>query len=50
MDIDNSSVLIWPIYCSKRGTIFACDFLVAFVIYVFLTLPNSKMFLCVVNL
>ena len=45
MDTDNSSVLNWPIYCSKRGIIFASDFLVTYVIYVFLTLPNSKIVL-----
>ena len=42
MDTDNSSVLNWPIYCSKRGIIYASDFLVAYVIYVFLTLPNFE--------
>ena len=42
MDTDNSSVLNWTIYCSKRGIIFASDFLVAYVIYVFLTLPNFE--------
>ena len=42
MDADNSSVLNWPIYFSKRGIIFACVFLVTYVIYVFLTLPNFE--------
>ena len=42
MDTDNSSVLNWRIYCSKCGIIYASDFLVTYVIYVFLTLPNSK--------
>ena len=42
MDTDNSSVLNWPIYCSKRGIIYASDFLVAYVMYVFLTLPNFE--------
>ena len=42
MDTDNSSALIWPIYRSKRGIIYASDFLVAYVIYVFLTLPNFE--------
>ena len=42
MDTDNSSALIWQLYCSKRGIIFASDFLVTYVIYVYLTLPNSK--------
>ena len=42
MDTDNSRVLNWPIYCSKRGIIYANDFLVTYVIYVFLTLPNCK--------
>ena len=42
MDTDNSSVLNWPIYCSKLGIIFASDFPVAYVIYVFLTLPNFE--------
>ena len=42
MDTDNSSVLNWPIYCSKRGIIFASDFLVTYVIYVFLTLSNFE--------
>ena len=42
MDTDNSSVLNWPIYYSKRGIIFASDFLVTYVIYVFLTLPNFE--------
>ena len=42
MDTDNSRVLNWLIYCSKRGIIFASDFLVAYVIYVFLTLPNFE--------
>ena len=37
MDTDNSSVLNWPIYCSKRGIIFASDFLVTYIISVFLT-------------
>ena len=42
MDTNNSSVLNWLIYCGKHSIIFASDFLVAYVIYVFLTLPNSK--------
>ena len=42
MDTDNSSVLNWLIYCSKRGIIYASDFLVAYVIYVFLTLSNFE--------
>ena len=42
MDTDNSSVLNWPIYCSKRGIIYASDFLVTYVIYVFLTLSNFE--------
>ena len=42
MDTDNSSVLNWPIYCSKHGIIFASNFLVTYVIYVFLTLPNFE--------
>ena len=42
MDTDNSCELIWPIYCSKPGSIFASDFLVAYIIYVFLTLPNFE--------
>ena len=42
MDTDNSSVLNWPIYCSKRGIIYASDFLVPYIIYVFLTLPNFE--------
>ena len=42
MGTGNSSMLNWPIYCSKRGIIFASDFLVAYVIYVFLTLPNFE--------
>ena len=41
MDTDNS-VLNWTIYCRKRGIIYANDFLVTYVIYVFLTLPNFK--------
>ena len=40
MDTDNSSVLNWQIYYSKLGIIYASDFLVTYVIYVFLTLPN----------
>ena len=35
MDTDNSSVLNWPIYCSKRGIIYTSDFLAAYVNYVF---------------
>ena len=42
MDTDNSRVLNWLIYCSKRGIIFASDFLGAYVIYAFLTSPNFK--------
>ena len=42
MDTDNSSVLNWPIYCSKRGIRYASDFLGAHVICVFLTLPNFE--------
>ena len=42
MDTGNRCELIWPIYCSQRGIIFASDFLVAYVICVFLTLPNFK--------
>ena len=42
MDTDNRSGLNWPIYCSKRGIMFASDFLVTYVIYVFLTLPNLE--------
>ena len=42
MDTDNSSALIWQLYCSKRGIIFASDFLVTYVIYVFLTLSNFE--------
>ena len=42
MHTENSSVLNWPIYCSKRGIIYASDFLVTYVIYVFLTLPNFE--------
>ena len=42
MDTDNSSVLNWPIYCSKRGIMYASDFLVTYVIYVFLTFPNFE--------
>ena len=45
MDTNNSSVLNWLIYCSKRGIRYASDFLVAYIIYVFLTLPNSKIVL-----
>ena len=41
MDTDNSSVLNWPIYCRKRD-IYASEFLVAYVICVFLTLPNFE--------
>ena len=40
MDTDNCSGLNWPIYCSKRGIIYASGFLAAYVIYVFLTLPD----------
>ena len=42
MGTDNRSVLNWPIYCSKRDIIFASGFLVAYVNYVFLTLPNFE--------
>ena len=42
MDTENSSVLNWPIYCSKSGIIYASDFLVAYVNYDFLTLPNFE--------
>ena len=35
MDADNSSVLDWPLYCGKRGIIFASNFLM---------LANSSMF------
>ena len=42
MDTDNSGVLNQPIYCSKCGIIYASGFLVAYVIYVFLTLPNFE--------
>ena len=42
MDTDNSRVLNWPIYCSKHGIIYTSDFLVAYVNYVFLTLPNFE--------
>ena len=42
MDTDNSSVLNWPIYRSEHGIIYASDFLVAYVNYVFLTLPNFE--------
>ena len=49
MDTDNSSALIWPIYCSKCGITFASDFLVAYVIYVFWHYPIVKLFLCVIT-
>ena len=42
MDTDNSRVLNWPIYCSKHFITYASDFLVTYVIYVFLTLPNFE--------
>ena len=42
MDTDNISALIWPIYCSRCDIIYASDFLVAYIIYVFLTLPNFE--------
>ena len=32
MGTENGSVLNWPIYCSKRGIIFASDFLIAYII------------------
>ena len=50
MDTDHSSGLDWPLYCGKRGIMFASNFLVACVIYVFWALPNSKMSLCVITL
>ena len=49
MDTDNSSVLNWLIYCSKHGIIYASDFLVAYVIYVFCHYPILKLFLCVIT-
>ena len=42
MGTDNSSVLNRLIYCSKCGIIYASDFLLAYVFYVFLTLPNYE--------
>ena len=49
MDTDSSSVLDWPLYCSKRGIIFVSKFLVACVMYVSRLYLILKLFLCVIT-
>ena len=49
MDTDNTSVLDGLLYFGKRGIIFASNFLIVCVIYVFWHCLILKLFLCIIT-